>query len=255
MKAVILAGGKGARLAPYTKILPKPLMPIGDMPILEIILRQMQRAGITEATLTVGHMAKLFRLFFQSGEQIGLPIRYSYEEEPLGTAGPLALMSLGLGEACIFILFGPLLTWGVGYVLSGEFWAVAWWLGLPQANDASVALLAVVVGAAWPWLEVAGERFDWARVTGKLLRIASQRDEPAGAFVKVRYRGHWFYIADDDLDSKSTFSMLTLVLALVVMVAVIVGANVGGVLGAFVAAPFVATLRELARDDAGGDVS
>lgn len=93
MRAVILAGGKGTRLAPYTKILPKPLMPIGDMPILEIILRQMQRAGVDEATLTVGHMAELFRLFFQSGERVGLTINYSFEEEPLGTAGPLALIA------------------------------------------------------------------------------------------------------------------------------------------------------------------
>ena len=58
----------------------------------------------------------------------------------LYSAGPLALMSLGLGEACIFILFGPLLTWGVGYVLGGEFWAVAWWLGLPQAWQITAVL-------------------------------------------------------------------------------------------------------------------
>lgn len=92
MKAVILAGGKGTRLAPYTTVLPKPLMPIGDMPILEIILRQMQIAGVEHAILTVGHLAELLRLFFQDGERIGLKISYSYEEEPLGTAGPLALV-------------------------------------------------------------------------------------------------------------------------------------------------------------------
>ncbi|MFU8772172.1 MAG: sugar phosphate nucleotidyltransferase, partial [Anaerolineales bacterium] len=67
MKAVILAGGKGTRLAPYTKILPKPLMPVGDMPILEIILRQMKRAGIKEVILTVGHLAGLMQAFFQGG--------------------------------------------------------------------------------------------------------------------------------------------------------------------------------------------
>ncbi len=67
MKAVILAGGKGRRLTPYTQIIPKPLMPIGDMPILEIILRQMKRAGITDVTLTVGHLANLLQLFFQDG--------------------------------------------------------------------------------------------------------------------------------------------------------------------------------------------
>ena len=92
MKAVILAGGKGARLAPYTKILPKPLMPIGDMPILEILLRQMKNAGVDEAILTVGHLAQLLQAFFQDGESLGLRLRYSYEDTPLGTAGPLSLV-------------------------------------------------------------------------------------------------------------------------------------------------------------------
>jgi NDP-sugar pyrophosphorylase family protein len=92
MKAVVLAGGKGARLAPYTRILPKPLMPIGDMPILEVMLRQMKRAGVDEVVLTVGHLAQLLRTFFNDGEQWGLCISYSYEEHPLGTAGPLSLI-------------------------------------------------------------------------------------------------------------------------------------------------------------------
>lgn len=93
MKAIILAGGKGARLAPYTKILPKPLMPIGDMPILEVLLRQMKRAGIDEVVLTVGHLANLLRAFFQDGSELGLRISYSLEDVPLGTAGPLSLVS------------------------------------------------------------------------------------------------------------------------------------------------------------------
>jgi NDP-sugar pyrophosphorylase family protein len=93
MKAVVLAGGKGARLAPYTKILPKPLMPIGDMPILEVILRQMKAAGVDHIILTVGHLSELLRTFFQDGHQWGLSIDYSYEKYPLGTAGPLALIN------------------------------------------------------------------------------------------------------------------------------------------------------------------
>ena len=92
MKAIVLAGGKGARLRPYTAVLPKPLMPIGDMPILEIMLRQMKHAGIDEVILTVGHLAELMRTFFKDGKQLGLNIGYSYEEKPLGTAGPLALI-------------------------------------------------------------------------------------------------------------------------------------------------------------------
>ncbi len=92
MKAVVLAGGKGTRLAPYTQILPKPLMPIGDMPILEVMLKQMKRAGITDVILTVGHLANLMRTFFMDGQQWGMNISYSYEETPLGTAGPLSLI-------------------------------------------------------------------------------------------------------------------------------------------------------------------
>jgi NDP-sugar pyrophosphorylase family protein len=92
MKAIILAGGKGTRLAPYTKILPKPLMPIGDMPILEVLLRQMKTAGIQEVVLAVGHLSGLLRAFFQDGHQWGMEIEYSYEPHPLGTAGPVALV-------------------------------------------------------------------------------------------------------------------------------------------------------------------
>jgi len=97
MKAVVLAGGKGTRLAPYTNIFPKPLMPIGEMPILEVMLRQMKQAGIEDVVLTVGHLAELLRTFFKDGSQWGLHIQYSYEREPLGTAGPLALVD-GLNE-------------------------------------------------------------------------------------------------------------------------------------------------------------
>ncbi len=108
MKAVVLAGGKGARLAPYTRILPKPLMPIGEMPILEVLLRQMKRAGVEEVVLTVGHLAQLRRTFFMDGEQWDLCISYSYEEQPLGTAGPLALIP-GLDETFL-VTNGDVLT-------------------------------------------------------------------------------------------------------------------------------------------------
>ncbi len=92
MKAVVLAGGKGTRLAPYTTILPKPLMPIGEMPILEVLLRQMKRAGVNHVVLTVGHLASLLRAYFGCGEQWDLDITYSHEKMPLGTAGPIALV-------------------------------------------------------------------------------------------------------------------------------------------------------------------
>jgi len=108
MKAIVLAGGKGTRLAPYTTILPKPLMPIGDMPILEVMLRQMKRAGIEDVVLTVGHLAQLLNSFFQDGRQWGMQITYSYEEKPLGTAGPLAFVD-GL-DSTFLVTNGDVLT-------------------------------------------------------------------------------------------------------------------------------------------------
>ena len=108
MKSVVLAGGKGTRLAPYTTILPKPLMPIGDMPILEIILRQMKRCCVEEVILTVGHLSELLKAFFQDGERLDLKISYSFEDEPLGTAGPLSLID-GLDEMFL-VTNGDVLT-------------------------------------------------------------------------------------------------------------------------------------------------
>jgi len=90
VRAVVLAGGKGTRLRPYTAVLPKPLMPVGDTPILEIILHRLRRAGIVDVTLTVGHLASLIESFFGNGERFGLRIEYFREETPLNTVGSLA---------------------------------------------------------------------------------------------------------------------------------------------------------------------
>jgi NDP-sugar pyrophosphorylase family protein len=108
MKAVILAGGKGTRLSPYTKILPKPLMPIGEMPVLEVLIHQLVSQGVDEIILTVGHLAELMRAFFGDGSQFGVPIRYSYEDHPLGTAGPLAFVK-DLSDTFL-VLNGDVLT-------------------------------------------------------------------------------------------------------------------------------------------------
>lgn len=108
MKAVILAGGKGARLAPYTKILPKPLMPIDDMPILEVLLRQLKSSGVTDIVITVGHLAALMKTYFLDGREFGLNITYSHEDKPLGTAGPLSLVP-NLNEP-FFVMNGDVLT-------------------------------------------------------------------------------------------------------------------------------------------------
>ena len=109
MRAVILAGGKGTRLAPYTTVLPKPLMPIGDMPILEVVLRQLKRAGISRITMAVGHLAELLQAFFADGHRIGIPIDYSVEESPLGTVGGLAQID-GLDDGTFLMMNGDLLT-------------------------------------------------------------------------------------------------------------------------------------------------
>jgi len=92
MRAVILAGGKGTRLRPYTVALPKPLMPVGDCPILEVIIRQLQKFGFTRITLAVNHQADLFRAFFGDGSKWGIEIDYSLETKALSTMGPLKLI-------------------------------------------------------------------------------------------------------------------------------------------------------------------
>jgi NDP-sugar pyrophosphorylase family protein len=108
MRAVILAGGKGTRLAPYTTVLPKPLMPIGEMPILEVVIRQLARHNFTELTLAVGYLAELLMAYCGDGSKFNVKLDYSREEEPLGTAGPLALIS-NLKDTFL-VMNGDLLT-------------------------------------------------------------------------------------------------------------------------------------------------
>ena len=92
-RAVILAGGKGTRLRPYTVVLPKPLMPIGEYPILEVIIRQLAQHGFDHVTLAVNHQAEIIRAFFQDGAEWGIKIDYSLEDKPLSTMAPLRLIN------------------------------------------------------------------------------------------------------------------------------------------------------------------
>lgn len=110
MKAVILAGGRGTRLAPYTDILPKPLVPVGDIPIVEIVIRQLIRHGFTDICLSVGHRAELIQTYVeQSGSKFrDANISFYREAEPLGTAGALALLP-GLTETFL-VVNGDILT-------------------------------------------------------------------------------------------------------------------------------------------------
>jgi len=91
-RAVVLAGGKGSRLRPYTVVLPKPLMPIGEYPILEVIIRQLAWFGFDHITLTVNHQAEIIRAFCQDGARWNVRLDYSLETQPLSTIGPLKLI-------------------------------------------------------------------------------------------------------------------------------------------------------------------
>lgn len=91
-RVVILAGGQGTRLRPYTVVLPKPLMPIGDFPILEVIVRQLVRHGFDHITMAVNHQAEIIRAFFRDGSKWGVRIDYSLEDKPLSTMAPLRMI-------------------------------------------------------------------------------------------------------------------------------------------------------------------
>ena len=108
MDAVILAGGEGRRLRPYTSVLPKPLMPVGDLPILEVILRQLKSAGLREITLSVGYLSSLIRAYCGDGEKFDLEISYVSETAPLGTAGPLQLLEAP--NSAFIVMNGDVLT-------------------------------------------------------------------------------------------------------------------------------------------------
>jgi len=131
MKAVILAGGEGQRLLPYTASLPKPMMPIGNKPILEVIVRQLRELQIEEVLLATGYLEELIRTYFGDGSRFGIPIRYSREDAPLGTAGPLSLVRQHLTEPFILIN-GDILT-DLDFRALVEFHRT-------QANDVSLAL-------------------------------------------------------------------------------------------------------------------
>lgn len=107
-RAVILAGGLGTRLRPYTTVLPKPLMPVGDRPVLDVVIRQLHRDGFDHITIATGYLAELIEAFFRDGERYGVAIDYFREEVPLGTVGALALLG-GLDEDFL-VMNGDVLT-------------------------------------------------------------------------------------------------------------------------------------------------
>ena len=92
-RAIILAGGRGTRLYPYTISIPKPLIPLGDLPIMEIIVRQLSAHGFNWITLAVNHQAELIKEFFKDGSRWNIKIDYSLESKPLSTMAPLRLIN------------------------------------------------------------------------------------------------------------------------------------------------------------------
>jgi NDP-sugar pyrophosphorylase family protein len=108
-QAIIMAGGKGTRLHPYSALFPKPLMPLGDMPIIELLLRRLKRAGVTDVILAVNHLRHLIEAYCGDGSRFSLRIRYCSEDKPLGTAGALGNMIDQLEDNFI-VSNGDLLT-------------------------------------------------------------------------------------------------------------------------------------------------
>ncbi|WP_435005413.1 sugar phosphate nucleotidyltransferase [Tundrisphaera lichenicola] len=111
MQAILLAGGKGTRLRPYTAVLPKPLMPIGGddpLPIMEVVLRQLARFGFDEVTVITGYLTELIEAFFGDGRKFGTHLTYRREVSPLGTAGGLALMARP--DESVLVINGDILT-------------------------------------------------------------------------------------------------------------------------------------------------
>jgi NDP-sugar pyrophosphorylase family protein len=107
-RAVILAGGLGSRLLPYTTVLPKPLLPVGDRAILDIVVHQLAAAGVGHMTISTGHLAHLVRAVFGDGSAYGVRLDYAEEDEPLGTAGPMREIE-GL-DSTFLALNGDILT-------------------------------------------------------------------------------------------------------------------------------------------------
>ncbi len=165
MHAVILAGGRGVRLRPYTTALPKPLMPIGDeFAILEIVLRQLHAHGFNSASIAIGHLGQLIRAYCGDGSQWDLQLDYWHEDSPLGTMGPVVLNLDSLPEHFL-VMNGDIMT-DLDYreLLSGH---------IDSGAPLTVATYDRVVKVDFGVLEIGGANGD---------RIAAFREKPVEHF-------------------------------------------------------------------------
>jgi len=111
LKAVILAGGKGTRFRPFSFVIPKPLMPIGEDPILLHLINRFKKSGINKFLVSTGYQSELIRAYFGDGERFGAHVKYFHENEPLGTAGPLSLMRAEFqDDEYFFLINGDIYT-------------------------------------------------------------------------------------------------------------------------------------------------
>ena len=110
-KVVVLAGGKGTRFRPFSFVIPKPLMPIGEDPILLHLINRFKKSNIRSFLISTGYQAELIRAYFGDGSRFGVEIKYFHEEKPLGTAGPLTLMQQEFSdEEYLFLINGDIYT-------------------------------------------------------------------------------------------------------------------------------------------------
>jgi NDP-sugar pyrophosphorylase family protein len=171
MRAVILAGGLGTRLRPYTTVLPKPLLPLGDRPILEIILNQLWEAGFKRADLCVGHLGELIRVYFSEGTRLpdGFELDWHWEpDEPLGTAGALRVVP-GLD--------------GTFLAMNGDILTTLDYLALVEHHRASGAALTIAVQPKSVGIDLGVLEIDGGRVTGYVEKPTLRYDVSMGIYV------------------------------------------------------------------------
>jgi NDP-mannose synthase len=193
--AIVMAGGKGTRLLPYTAVLPKPLMPLGDAPVLELLLRQLGEHGIKHVCLAVNHLRHLIQTFFGNGSALGLNIEYAVEDVPLGTCGPVAQVLDQMSENFL-LLNGDLVT-------DLDFWALRE-RHLKRGADATVAAVRRSVQIEFGVLDVDAS----GRLTGMREKPATEYILSMGVYVLRRDAIRRFLIPGRRLDMPELLTAL-----------------------------------------------